>query len=188
MICLAIGILTETAFSAESTPEATLAAGISALADAAEGLRTRSDYGSAAIDDVRDFLRQYSDLERAGRVIISEHWKTTQQQQRSLFSQALEQRVVNMVIDLIIRVDFDTVIIEPFNGDHRDIPITMGVNLRTIDGEKIRFELRMHPLTGEWRILDVSAEGVSYLKLLRSEFRQAAVIYGIDEAIARFTR
>jgi ABC-type transporter MlaC component len=52
----------------------------------------------------------------------------------------------------------------------------------------IRLSFRMHDKFGDWRILDVVAEGVSYLKLYRSEFRQEIAEYGLDQAIERFAQ
>jgi hypothetical protein len=180
LTCVATCLLAAPVLSAESPPEKTLAEGIAALATAAGDL--------PETNGTMDFLHQYSDLNRASRLILSEYWNSADEGQRTRFHEALEQRVAGMLIGLITDLDFDTVGIEPFAGNLMDVPIRMGLRLQTAENKKIRFELLMHPVTGDWRILDVTAEGISYLKMLRAQFRQEAARYGIDEAITRFTR
>ena len=189
LISTAPGLPGHAAPAAELRPDDTVEQGVAMLAEAVEPRHERAAPDKQVIVDVvSDFLSRYADLQGASRVIVSTHWKTATAVQRARFRDMLTKRVTNIVLDLILDVNFDEVSVEAFDGNPDELPVTVNVTVQTEDASVIRLSFRMHDKFGDWRILDVVAEGVSYLKLYRSEFRQEIAEYGLDQAIERFAQ
>lgn len=184
---LAACVLVNVAIAGNPGPTETLDRGLAVLEAASNSLKAATGDSPTAHDVVGEFLRQYADLERASRLVLADYWEKTGADQRTAFKAALERRVADLLLELIAGLDFGEVVVSPFEGDIAEIPVTIVVSAVTADRTRVKFNLRMHNLTGAWRILDVTAEGVSYLKLFISEFRHEAALHGVDRAIARFS-
>jgi len=175
--------------AADSPPDETIERAVEMLAVAIEQSRSGADHDrQPVIDVIIDFMSRYTDMQGATRVILSQHWKTATPGQRNRFQEALDERVVDLVYDVILEIEFDKVSVEPFQGDVEEFPVSVKVSVPMNDGSIIKFDFRMHDRRGDWRILDVVVEGVSYLKLYQSETRQDVAIHGLDRAIDRFTK
>ena len=189
LMCIAFGLLISTTSANELPPDKTIENAVAALASAVEPRREelrRDKRATVAVID--DFLNRYSDMRLACRIILSTSWKTATIDQRKRFMEAFNNHVTNMLIDLVPELDFDNITVVPFEGDVEELPVTVRTTVRTVEGDLLQFNFRMHNKDGDWRILDVVAEGVSYVKLYRAEFRQEISEHGLEETIERFAQ
>jgi phospholipid transport system substrate-binding protein len=162
---------------------------VAMLADAVGSESEVPTHNRQALEDQVDaFLIRYADMRGACRIILSKHWRTATTDQRGLFMEAFNDHVRKLLINLILTIDFDTVIVEPFAGNIEELPATVRATFRTDEGSIINFDFRAHNKEGDWRILDVVAEGVSYLKIFRSEFGAQIADQGLEQAIAQFAQ
>lgn len=182
-------LLVRTLPAAELRPDDTIEIAMAKLANVVDPRHKElTQDRQAIIDVIDDFLIQYADMRGACRVILSNQWKTATTDQRTRFIEAFNNHVSKLLVDLIPGLDFDTVSIEPFEGDLEELPVRVRTTVRGATGDVIRFDFLMHNKDGDWRILDVIAEGVSYLKLYRSEFKLEITEKGLEQVIERFAQ
>jgi phospholipid transport system substrate-binding protein len=164
---------------------------IVALADLAGAVQPRREElrgnRQATVRIVDSFLQNYADIRLACGFILGAHWKSATSDQRKRFESAFNRHVNNLLVDLVTELDFGGIAVERFEGDPEEQPVTVKATLRKVNGDLLHFDFRMHDKPGDWRIFDVTAEGVSYVRLYNSEFRQEILRHGLDEAITRFT-
>jgi len=189
LMCTAFGLLISTTSASELPPDKAIEISVAALASAVEPRRDELKRDKrATVEVIDEFLNRYSDMRLACRVILSTNWKTATTDQQERFMEAFNNHVTNLLIDLVPALDFDNITVAPFAGDAEELPVTVHATVRTVDGDLLQFNFRMHNKDGDWRILDVVVEGVSYLKLYRAEFRQEIAEHGLEETIERFAQ
>lgn len=185
MFCAVVG----PTYADEAGPDEAVTAALADLADSIESRRRELlNDAEATHAIVGDFLASYADIRLACGLILDAQWKTATAEQRNRFELAFTQHVMNLLDGLVLDLDFENIAVNRFEGNVDELPVTVRATFRTLDGDLLRFDFRMHDRHGDWRIFDVIAEGVSYVKLYRSEFRQEIIRYGLDETITRFAR
>ncbi len=161
--------------------------GVADLEAAAESYHQAHGDGAAQLEsDVRQFLDNFADVEVAARLILASHWKTASPQQRQEFTRAFDRHVTSLLVDLVPGVDFASVSIEPLPEEPVDSPLLIKATFLTSDQKLIHFVLVVHEREGRWRIMDVIAEGISYVKLYRTQFGREVTDLGMDAMIRRF--
>ena len=169
----------------EDSPVATVNAAIGSFSAAVAGYREDGSGENLAGVIVR-YIDEYADIDGASRIILGQHVQAASEGQRAAFSQALEQRVVELLREAVPDMQFDDITIEPFDGRLDELPVVVKVRIPLESGDMAVLSLRMHDRRGNWRIIDVAAEGVSYLRTFRTEFSNEVRRYGLDRAIERF--
>jgi phospholipid transport system substrate-binding protein len=182
-------LLVWTLFAADLRPDDTIESAVAILAKAADTQDNGVTHDrQASIELINDFLIQYADIQGASRIILSERWKITTVDDRVRFTEAFHNHVSKLLIDLVADLDFDTVSMEPFEGDLEELPVKVRLIVRQTAGAVLRVDFLMHDNDGRWKILDVIIEGVSYLRHYRTEFRLEINENGLEQVIERFVQ
>lgn len=182
-------LLVSTLFAADLRPDDTIESAVAMLAKAADAQDNGATHDrQASVDLINDFLIQYADIQGASRIILSNRWKTTTIDDRIRFTEAFHNHVSKLLIDLVASLDFDTLSMEPFEGDLEELPVKVRLIVRRSAGEVLSVDFLMHDKDGSWRILDVIVEGVSNLRHYRTEFRLDINENGLEQVIERFVQ
>ena len=188
LICITLQGLTGSGVRAAVVqPDDMVESGVRQLADAA---RSHDDHAGSTSQGleyaVRQFLAEYTDVQYAARLILAGHWKATPPGQRERFVRAFNRHVANLLVKLVPDVDFDSVKVDPFQGDVEEIPLMVQATFQTGDGQTVQFLLVIHIREGRWLIFDVVAEGISYVKTFRNQFSGEITDNGFEAMIERF--
>lgn len=155
----------------------------------------------AAIEEIRDdasedrerlgnaiseFLQRNADLPLASGIILEDNWKIAAPDQQDDFSVALGNLAIDLLSDVVLDVRYDLIEVEHIDGDAENLPARVRLIVPLQDDSIVEFNLMLHNKRGSWRIFDVVAAGISYLKNLRAEIRQEVAVHGLDKAIERF--
>lgn len=173
--------------AADSSPDEMVSGGVAVLADAARRYGDHNEGSERGLEDaVRTFLKDYTDVHYAARLIVSNYWGSATPGQRDRFTEAFNNQVTNLLVQFIPDIDFDSVNIEPFQGNIEETPHLIQITFRIGDGQTVHFALVIYENDGRWLVFDVVAEGVSYVKTYRSQFTGEAAEKGLEEMIERF--
>jgi phospholipid transport system substrate-binding protein len=121
---------------------------------------------------IDELLLPRFDFERGGRSILAEHWEPATVAQRQRFSSAFYNYLVASYGDLLIYFDDSTIRTLPAGDDVTDeLPVTVNTVLTLNDGTEVDVDFVMINRNGAWKIVDVVAAGISYVRSYRSQFR-----------------
>lgn len=121
---------------------------------------------------IDELLLPRFDFERGSRSILAEHWEPATAEERRRFSSAFYNYLVASYGDLLIYFDDSTIRLLPFDDDISDeLPVTVGTILTLNDGTEVDVDFVMINRDGTWKIVDVVAAGISYVRSYRSQFR-----------------
>ena len=145
-------------------------------------LKTEPKYIKVIIEEE---LLPYFDYKYAAYSVIGSNLKTTTAEQRNNFVDAFRSYLVNAYGHILFKYDKQTLtILDNKNFKGKKI-ISIPVKMRDNNGQvtQLDFKLRKNKKTGEWKVFDVIAEGISMLDTKRSEFSALIQKKGIDEVI-----
>ena len=142
-------------------------------------IRAEPDYLRQVI---REELMPYVDNKFASFKVIGSNIKDTSPEQRERFTQAFTNYIISTYADALAKYDNQKIKVESAKpvGDEK---IT-SVNVAVLDPGKpdinVIFKLRQNNKTGEWKVFDMVAEGISLLSSKQSELGGMIRDKGID--------
>ena len=135
---------------------------------------------------IEEELIPYFDYKYAAYKVMGTHLKKTTKKQRNDFVVAFRSYLVNAYGHILY--EYDQQELEILDNHHfKDKRIiSIPVRIRDKNGQitKIAFKLRKNKKTGEWKVFDVIAEGISMLNTKQSEFGALIRKKGIEHVIA----
>ncbi len=123
------------------------------------------------------------DMRRGSRGILAEHWEAAAPADRDRFVTAFYQYLVATYGDLLLYFKPETLRVLPFDGDATHSPARVHTVLTLNDGTEVDVDFVMVELDGDWRVVDIEAEGVSYVRTYRSQFRVDIAVDGLGRVI-----
>ena len=122
---------------------------------------------------IRALLREGFDLKILARFVLGKHWRKIDQRQREEFVDVFEDAMVQQTLTIFGRYtgeSFDIAAVGADRTNPRLIAIT--VNVRRPDGSLLaRVNWRLRQSGGDFKVVDIVAEGVSMALTLRQEYR-----------------
>jgi len=134
---------------------------------------------------IEEELIPYFDYKYAAYSVVGPHLKDTTGEQRENFVDAFLTYLVNAYGHILKDYDQQTLTILDINNFKGKKIVSIPVRMRDNNGQvtQLAFKLRKNKKTGEWKVFDIIAEGVSMLDTKRSEFGSLIQSKGIDEVI-----
>jgi phospholipid transport system substrate-binding protein len=120
------------------------------------------------------------DMQRASRSILASYFESSPPEDRERFVTAFYNYLVASYGDLLLYFRPDTLRVLPFEGDAAESPARVRTILRLNDGTEFDVDFVMLERDGDWRVIDIVAEGVSYVRTYRSQFRVDIAADGLD--------
>jgi len=134
---------------------------------------------------INEELLPYFDYKYAAYSVVGANLKNTTAEQRENFVNAFRTYLVNAYGHILIKYDEQTITILDNNNFKGKKIVSVPVRMRDNNGQvtQLSFKLRKNKKTGEWKVFDVIAEGISMLDTKRTEFGSLIQKKGIDEVI-----
>lgn len=149
-----------------------------------EARRTELETDPRAIAELVDTLiLPRFDMQRGSRAILDEHWQSATLAERDRFVSAFYNYLVATYGDALLYFKPNTVRVLPFRGDAADLPAHVRTIVTLNDGTEVDVEFLMIERDGAWYVVDVVAEGVSYVRTYRSQFRVDIATEGLAAVI-----
>jgi phospholipid transport system substrate-binding protein len=132
---------------------------------------------------VDTLLLPHFDMQRGCRAILAEHWDAATSADRDRFVTAFYNYLVTAYGDLLLFFRPETLRVLPFEGDPADSPAHVRTILTMNDRTEVDVDFVMLERDGDWHVVDIVAEGVSYVKTYRSQFRVDIADEGLESVI-----
>jgi phospholipid transport system substrate-binding protein len=134
---------------------------------------------------IEEELMPFFDYKYASYKVMGSHLQDTTIEQRNAFVEAFKHYLINAYGHILYEYDQQKVEIQD-NDFYEDKGI-ISIPVRIIDENdkitQISFKLRKNKNTGEWKVFDVIAEGISMLDTKQSEFAELLHKKGVDHVI-----
>lgn len=145
-------------------------------------LKTDPDYIQVVIEEE---LIPYFDYKYAAYKVLGAHLRKTTIDQRNDFVEAFRLYLVNSYSNILFKYDQQEIKIAG-NTNYKDASIvTIPVRIQDKNNQTVQlsFKLRKNQKSGEWKVFDVIAEGISMLNTKQSEISELIQRNGIDSVI-----
>ena len=123
------------------------------------------------------------DMRRGSRAILAEHWDSASPADRDRFVTAFYDYLVATYGDLLLHFKPETLRVLPFDGDAAHSPARVHTIITLNDGTEVDVDFVMIGADRDWRVVDIEAEGVSYVRTYRSQFRVDIAADGLGSVI-----
>ena len=139
---------------------------------------------------VNEVLTPHVDMEAAARMALGKHWTTASAMQRQRFTQeftALLVRFYSLSLAAYLNLhEIPQDVIEFLPARDRLSPLNSLIHTRVHPprGKPVDVNYCLHQINGEWKVFDVSVDGISIVTAYRSVFNSELRKYGIDGLIA----
>ncbi len=154
------------------------------IATAIATRRTELEADHVAVAKLVDTLiLPHFDMQRGSRAILAEHWESAPEADRARFAADFYKYLVASYGDLLLQFRPDTLRVLPFQGDPAQSPAHVRTLLTLTDGTEVDVDFVMIGKDADWRVIDVVAEGVSYVRTYRSQFRVDIAADGLKSVL-----
>jgi phospholipid transport system substrate-binding protein len=123
------------------------------------------------------------DMRRGSRAILAEHWDSAAPADRDRFVTAFYGYLVATYGDALLHFKPETVRVLPFDGEPGHSPARVHTVITLNDGTEVDVDFVMIGGDTDWRVVDIEAEGVSYVRTYRSQFRVDIAVDGLGSVI-----
>jgi phospholipid transport system substrate-binding protein len=136
---------------------------------------------------VDELLLPRFDMQRGCRGILAHHWPAATPADRERFVAAFYNYLVATYGVQLLHFKNDTLRVLPFDGEPTS-PARVKTVLTMNDGTEVDVDFVMVETPDGWKVADVVAEGVSYVKTYRSQFSVDIDTEGFESVIAWLER
>lgn len=128
----------------------------------------------------RSKVRPHFDLEHTARLVVGPAWQGATAAARSAFLAAFERFLVSSYARALLFVEDETLtVLGPPNAVDANYA-TLPMRVIMDDGAKVETEVHFRLEQGAWRIWDVRASGISFVRQYRGDFGTEARVRGLD--------
>lgn len=168
------------------TPNEVIESAIEELAQALDGRRdTLEDDRSALYEVIDDILLPRFDRQYAARLVLARHWRTADREQQRRFIDAFYNSMLRRYADGVLEFQEDRIEVLTFRGDLSRPRVQAKTIVRLNDGSRVPVDYGFVNRDGEWKLFDVTVEGVSFVRNFRAELDAEIRESSLDAVIAR---
>ena len=136
----------------------------------------------ALIDDI--LLPRFDRRFAAGQV-LAKHWRRADAEQKNRFVDAFYTTLLHRYAEGVLEFESERVEVLPYRGNPEKRITTVKTRMRLEDGTKVPVNYALIRRGEEWRMFDVTIEGVSYVRTFRAEFESEISQKGLERVIVR---
>jgi phospholipid transport system substrate-binding protein len=140
-----------------------------------------------AIDLVKRELLPYIDQEGLGRRVLAKEWKNASPEQQKLFVEKFVDLVIKTYAKGLAQYDGQSFLFEETEYGKNNAIARVKSEMKQKDGAPVKIDYWLKKPKGldEWRVVDVSIEGISMATSYRNQFAQQIEKEGLDAVIQK---
>lgn len=164
---------------------------LAALREERERIHEHPEYLFELVDKT---LRPHVDLDRMSGWVMGKYWRQTTVEQRKRFSAAFSALMIRFYtaalledprqLDKLLDRKGELITFKPSRPAEKQTT-TVRSEVHLDDGKTVQVLFSVHNRDGDWKVYDVSVEGVSLVTNYRTSFAQEISQVGIDGLITR---
>lgn len=124
------------------------------------------------------------DFQRMSRLVLGQQWRKASEQQKKEFTEEFRRLLVNTYATALLDYSGQELRFKPFHGSEEG-DATVRTEIVPDKGPPIPIDYALHRAEdGEWKVYDISVDGVSLVTNYRTSYQRLARNEGIDSLIA----
>jgi phospholipid transport system substrate-binding protein len=136
-------------------------------------------------DAVRALVLPHFDFELMGRFVLARNWQQATVEQQQRFTEEFRELLVRTYGTALAEYSGQEVRFPPMNADLERGRATVPMEIVQPDGPAIPLSYSLYRTDDEWKVFDVTVDGVSLVQNYRSTFATEVQRNGIDGLIKR---
>jgi len=128
------------------------------------------------------------DFDATARLVLGRHWRDMTPQQRQAFVQEFSTHLVRFYAASLVKYKDETIDYKPLRAPEAADDVSVNTEVQPDNGPPIPIVYRMHLKDGDWKVYDVSIDGISLVASNRSSFAAEIRQGNVDTLIARLAR
>jgi len=128
------------------------------------------------------------DFDATARLVLGRHWRDMTPQQRQAFVQEFSTHLVRFYAASLVKFKDETIDYKPLRAPEAADDVSVNTEVQPDNGPPIPIVYRMHLKDGDWKVYDVSIDGISLVASNRSSFAAEIRQGNVDTLIARLAR
>ena len=128
------------------------------------------------------------DVQRAGDLVLGVHARTATVDQRKRFAQALYRSLVRQYAAAVLDYTADQLVVRPARGEADPRATRIESEVKLTDGKTVLISYVLRQTDKGWKVFDVVAEGISYVRNFREQYNEEIARRGLDAVIASMER
>jgi phospholipid transport system substrate-binding protein len=168
------------------SPDTVITGAMSELQAEMEGNRDQYRENPALLRGVVDkiFLPRFDTVFAAQRV-LGKYWPVASDSERQRFIDVFYRYLVNSYSSYLLDFRGDEVEVSPYAGMPGDKYPRVKTTVILTKGDKASVDYVLRDAGGEWKVIDVVVEGISYVRSYREDFSPEIADKGLDAFITR---
>jgi phospholipid transport system substrate-binding protein len=134
---------------------------------------------------VDKYLLPHFDTEYAARLVLGQHWRTANHEQRKRFIDAFYRSLLTNYGSRLVELTPDRLKVFPTTVDPSADHATVRTEVTGYNADRISMNYSMRKTPEGWKVYDVNVDGISYIKSYREDFGAQIRQAGLDSLIAR---
>lgn len=172
LCCFAASLLclSAAAFANPGSPDDVINDAIAELATRLDGRKEALAADPAALYALIDeVLLPRFDRKLAAQLVLAQHWRTANDEQRTRFIDAFYDSLLRKYADGLLEFDEDRIKVNPYRGDASAKRAVVKTTVTLNDGTTVPVDYDLVNRNDGWLIYNVKVEGVSYVTNYRKE-------------------
>ena len=128
------------------------------------------------------------DFDATAKLVLGHYWRDANPQQRQRFIQEFRTHLVQFYAVSLAKYKDQTIDYKPQHAPADADEVVVNTEVQQRNGPPIPIDYRMHRKGGDWKVYDVTIDGVSMVTSNRSSFAAEIRQGGIDALTARLAQ
>jgi phospholipid transport system substrate-binding protein len=186
LIALLLTISPCMALAATGSPDTIIIEAMHELQTELDGNRETFRAEPALLRGVVDqILLPRFDTDFAAQRVLGKYWRDADDNQRKRFVDVFYRYLVNNYATYLLDFKGDEVIVMPYKGSPGDKYPQIKTSVTLAKSDKASVDYVMRDADGQWKVIDVVVEGISYVRSYREDFGPEIADNGLDSLISR---
>ncbi len=171
---------------ADASPNAVIETAVVELSEALDGRKDElAENREALYALIDEILLPRFDRRFAAQLVLAKHWRTASDEQQQRFIDAFYSSLLQRYADGILEFDQERIEVLAFRGDDKARNTTVKTIVQLDDGTKVPVNYDLVRRGEEWKMFNVTVEGVSYVRNFRAELDSEIRSTSLEKVIAR---
>ncbi len=132
---------------------------------------------------VSDMIFPHFDFTIMSQWVLGEQWKLADAAQQKEFVEQFRRLLVRTYATALLEYSDQSIAYPANEASHNPKTATVKQEIKQPGGSLLPVVYRLHNKTGDWKVFDVSVDGVSLVKTYKSSFAQVIAEGGITKLI-----
>lgn len=135
-------------------------------------------------DLVSELIFPHFDFSIMSQWVLGDHWSTADEARRSAFVEQFRKLLVRTYATALLEFSGQQITYPPIDQKGKANTALVKQEIGQSSGSSIPIIYRLHNRSGDWKVFDVSVDGVSLVKTYRASFGSMMRDGGLDGLIA----